>query len=152
MRIFLILICLLLDAQACVWDPPIDSKLKLINASNEPVLVYYNVEGTNHTVNGLSGDYNPFHEIQRADTTRGYQLGLLKDSPEYIVPGGSMQAHLGPGKWEGHIGNGKLWIYVFKPETVLKYDWDSIRMGQKWSKVYSLTLDQVEARDWFISL
>lgn len=152
MRAFLLWTCLLSCLQACVWDPPSDDKLRLINASNEPVLVCYNTEGTNHTINGLSGDYNPFHEIQQADTTRGYQRGLLRDSPEYIMPGNSISAQLGPGSWEGHIGNGKLWVYVFKPETVLNYDWDSIRMGQRWTKVYSFTLDQVKSMNWVISL
>jgi hypothetical protein len=150
MKIILLWLCLLFGVWTC--DPPSDTKLKLINASNKPVLIAYNTEGTNHTINGLSGDYNPFHEIQQADTTRGYQIGLMKDNPDYILPGDTISAQLGTGKWENHIGNGKLWVYVFKPETVLSNDWDEIRMGQKWDKVYSLTLDQVRAKNWIINL
>lgn len=150
MKIILLWLCILFGVIAC--DPPIDTKLKLINASDKPVLIIYNTEGTNHTINGLSGDYNPFHEIQQADSTRGYQMGLMKANPDYILPGNTISAQLGVGKWENHIGNGKLWIYVFKPETVLSNDWDGIRMGQKWDKVYSLTLDQVKAKNWVISL
>lgn len=150
MKVILPGFCLLIGIWAC--DPPIDSKLKLVNTSDQPVLITYNAEGTNHTINGLSGEYNPFHDIKQADTTRGYQIGLLKDDPNYILPGDTIAAYLGPGKWESHIGTGKLWVYVFKPETVLSNDWDGIRMGQRWAKVYSLTLDQVKAKNWVISL
>lgn len=150
MRINLLWICILSVVWAC--DPPIDTKLKLVNASNKPVLITYNAEGTNHTINGLSGDYDPFHEIHQADTTRGYQSGLMKDNPNYILPGDTISAQLGTGRWENHIGNGKLWVYVFEPETVLNNDWDGMRLGQKWDKVYSLTLDQVKAKNWVISL
>lgn len=96
--------------------------------------------------------FNPFYVIQQADTTRGYQAGLMKDDPNYILPGDAISAHLGVGKWENHIGNGKLWVNVSKPETILNNDWDGIRMGQKWDKVYSLTLDQVKAKNWVIKL
>lgn len=150
MKITPLWLCILVGVLAC--DPPTDTKLKLINASDKPVLIIYNTEGKNHDVNGMSGDYNPFHEIQQADSTRGYQIGLMKDNPNYILPGDTIAAHLGVGKWENHIGNGKLWVYVFKPETVLNNDWDGIRMGQKWDKVYSLTLDQVKAKNWVITL
>ena len=142
-------LCLGLGIWAC--DPPIDTKLKLVNVSNEPILIFYAVDGRNYAENGLSA-YNPFQEIQQADTTRAYQSRLLEDNPNYVASGDTIRAQMGPGKWEGHIGSGKLWVYVFKPETVLNNDWDSIRMGQKWSKVYSLTLDQVEAKNWVISL
>jgi hypothetical protein len=150
MKLLLLLLCISFGVLAC--DPPTDTKLKLINASDKPVLIIYNTEGTNHDINGLSGDYNPFHEIQQADSTRGYKIGLMKDNPNYILPGDTISVHLGVGKWENHIGNGKLWVYVLKPETVLNNDWDGIRLGQKWNKVYSLTLDQVKAKNWVISL
>lgn len=136
---------------ACM-NPPIDSKLKLINSSNRAMLVVYTVDDrSHHAINGLS-DYNPFQEIQQADTTRDYQAGLLKDNPKYIAPNDTISAHLGMGKWEAHIGKGKLWVYIFNPKLVLDNDWDSIRMGQKWDKVYSFTLDQVEDRNWVIRL
>jgi hypothetical protein len=150
MKPMLLLLCILFELLAC--DPAIDTKLKLINASNKPVLIMYNTEGKNHEIHGLSENYNPFHEIQQADSTRCYQARVMKDNPNYVLPGDTISAHLGVGKWENHIGNGKLWVYVFKPETVLNNNWDGIRLGQKWNKVYSLTLDQVKAKNWVISL
>ena len=144
-------VCLLYCLGACM-DPPIDSKLKLINTSNRAMLVVYTVDDRSYqAINGLP-DYNPFQEIQQADTTRGYQAGLLKDNPKYIAPNDTISAHLGMGKWEAHIGQGKLFVYVFNPQTVLNTSWEAIRLGKKWDHVYSFTLDQVEAMDWAIRL
>ena len=115
-------------------------------------MVYYAVDDQSyHAINGLSS-FNPFHVIQQADTTRGYQAGLLKDDPNYLAPGQQMSAHTGGSKWEDNIGSGKLRVYLFNPKTVLNNDWDSIRIGRKWDKMYSFTLNQVEAMDWVISL
>ena len=76
MKVVLLWICLAFCLEACM-EPPIDSKLKLVNASEKPFLVVYMVD-SNHDqrINGLS-NFNPFHVIQQADTTRGYQAGLL---------------------------------------------------------------------------
>lgn len=108
-------------------EPPIDSKLKLLNASEKPFLVVYTVD-RNHDqrINGLS-NFNPFHVIQLADTTRGYQAGLLKDDPTYLAPGQTMSARTAGGKWEDNIGKGRLRVYLFKPETILTTSWDEIR-------------------------
>lgn len=79
-------------------------------------------------------DYNPFHEIHRADTIRGYRDSILLASPHYLLPGDTLSAELGVGSCESHIGNGHLWVYVIGPETVLKNDWKDIAEGQKWEK------------------
>ena len=116
------------------------------------MLVVYTVDGRSHrAINGLD-DSNPFREIQEADIIQGYQAGLMEDNPNYIGPGNTISANLGTGSWEGHIGNGKLHVYRFSPNTVLNNDWDSIRIGKKWDKVSSYTLQQVEAMNWVISL
>lgn len=152
MRLVLSLIGLLVCLQACVWDPPADRKLKLRNGSDKPVLVVYAVDDQSyHAINGLS-DYNPFHEFQEADTTRGYRAGLLEDNPNYIGPSHTISANLGMGQWEDHIGKGKLRVYLFNPKTVLNNDWDGIRIGKKWDKMYSFTLNQIETMNWVISL
>ena len=77
-------------------DPAVDNKLQLVNASGKPILVFYTVDSRNPISNGLP-DYNPFREIQEADSTRGYQVGLMKDNPNYIAPGDTISAHLGMG-------------------------------------------------------
>ncbi|AUD00844.1 hypothetical protein CWM47_02840 [Spirosoma pollinicola] len=56
------------------------------------------------------------------------------------------------GQWEDHISKGKLRVYLFSPKKVLNNDWDHIRIGKKWDKMYSFTLIQVEAMNWVISL
>jgi len=142
----------LLGSLGACMDPAIDDKLKLTNGSKEPMLVVYTVDnGSYGVINGLPTN-NPFLEFQQADTTRGYQAGLLKDNPAYIGPGKTISAHLGMGSWEDHIGQGKLSVYIFNPQTVLHTSWESIRRGKKWDNVYSFTLDQVEAKDWAIRL
>ena len=153
MKIPLLYISLIFGAITCM-DPAIDSKLKLINSSHKPVLIYYNTDGqiaTSYYVNGVP-PYNAFHEFQGADTTRGYQRGLMKDNPNYIAAGDTIAASLGMGSWEGHINDGKLRIYLFDPETVLKNEWKTLWVARKWSKTYSLTLEQVKARNWAIPL
>lgn len=150
MKNILLCFCLTLCLAAC--DPPIDSKLKIVNTSNQPVLIFYNTEGTNHSIRGLSLDYDPFHEIHRADTSRSYRDSVLVDSPDYLLPGDTVSANLGFGSWESHIGSGHLWVYVIEPETVLKNDWKNILEGKKWKEVHSLTLDQVKAKNWIVKL
>ena len=153
MKDVLFWICLACCLQACM-EPPIDSKLKLLNASKKPFLVVYTVDSDSYhdqRINGLSS-FNPFHVIQQADTTRGYQAGLLKDDPNYLAPGQQMSAHTGGGKWEDNIGRGKLKVYLFKPETVLTNSWDEIRSKKKWDRICVFTLEQVKTKDWVISL
>ena len=63
-----------------------------------------------------------------------------------------MSARTAGGKWEANISKGKLRVYLFKPETILTTSWDEIRTEKKWDRVYSYTLEQVEAKDWVVSL
>jgi hypothetical protein len=92
--------------EACM-ESPIDAKLKLHNASKKPFLVLYTVDNPNvQRVNGLSS-FNPFHDIQQADTTRGYQADLLNDDSHYLAPGQVLAAYTNGGRWEDTIGKGK---------------------------------------------
>ena len=155
MRTLLLCLSSLFFSVTCS-DPRNNFKLRLINTADRPVLVYYDTDADviishSYQVNGIP-PYNAFHEFQEADTTRGYQLGLMRDNPNYIDPGGTIYARLGQGSWEGHIGDSKLRIYLFDPSVVLANDWNKLWTGKKWSKSYSFTLGQVKARDWVIRL
>jgi hypothetical protein len=135
-------------------DAAIDSKLRLVNTADKPILVYYTTDGqiaVSYQVTDIP-PHNAFHEFKDADTTRGYQRGLMKDNPNYIAPCGEIAASMGMGQWEGHIADGKLRIYLFDPETVLANDWDKLWINKKWTKAYAFTIEQVEARNWVIRL
>ena len=153
MKILLLYFFLLFCAFTCS-DPDNNWKLRFINTADKPVLVYYTTDWEIAYMNHANGTplYNPFHEFQEADTTRGYQRGLMRDNPNYIASCNTIYARLSQGHWENHIGDSKFWVYLFDPDVVLANDWDTLWTGKKWSKAYSFTLKQVEARNWILRL
>ncbi|MER2997922.1 hypothetical protein [Pontibacter populi] len=117
---------------------PHDTRLKIINSTDENV--FYVISGND------SLHYSPLY-IQGQDT--------IWDLSSMIKPKSEInEAMVGSEGWEDYIKSeskdNNLRVYFFDEKLIEKYSWESLLQNNQYSKLYRLSIAELEKNGWLI--
>ena len=127
----LIFIGLLFIANACPdQDPLPDSEIKIINNSDITILHLFNSDTL-------------LPEINHFSTNDQIEYATINPNASSVFPG----------FYKDHFSRGydELILFLFKRETVISNDWETIRSQHLVAKRYDLTLSILDSLDWTIT-
>lgn len=116
-----------------------DSRFVIVNKTNRPL--FYTTSAYD-TIEGRS-PFQKFIEISNNDT-------IWIESDYFIKPFGEKKKMV-MSDWEETIRNnfgGHIRVFIFDADTVQKYNWEDIKVNNKYFKKYEYTVDELNKINW----
>ena len=113
---------------------PMDYKLKIINNTGSKIC--YEITDDSILIE---------NKIYNRDTWEGYRSILNNDSTILEYPVSDSWDYI-----KSESKNGKLNIFIFRYDSLVKYDWKSIVKTKNYIKYISLTKNELDSLDWRI--
>jgi hypothetical protein len=138
--LLIILIIILLNS--CIYEVPLDRRLKIYNRTNR--ILYYSYEkDTIITYNPITLD----SIIYKNNDTFFY------GTKSYLIKPHEFVSLYNNGKWEEYLKickNGVMSIYIYSEKDVLKYPFNMLKLNKKYLKRFDLSIDDIRRSKWII--
>ena len=137
-QIIIIAHCLLTSCD--YWD----NRLMIVNETNLPLFFDYSqvdsIEGEGRNI------YEPFRIVYNQDT-------LWSESNYFVAPMSEQKVFVFNTTWPLLINNrytynGQIYIFIFDADTLQKYDWEDVKMNNRYFKKYRFTVEDLQKLDW----
>ena len=113
---------------------PMDYKLKILNRTDSRIC--YEISEDSVLIE---------NKIYNKDTWDGYRSVLSNDSTIIAYPVSDSWNYI-----KSESKNGKLNIFIFKYDSLVKYDWKTIVKTKNYIKYISLTKNELDSINWRI--